>query len=168
VPDPLVGGGDEFSTLGRSAVRARLGGSLTAEGVSRAAVDGSFTAAGVSLAAGGGVTIGISPVVPLAILAGPSWFTRLRWLAWLRWLVWLRWFGLAGSAGTLSGSRTTVRGGAADATEGDTSPGGDVLTPKIVINAITPRAMAPAASSEGEDGGCSKLAFMMPASLAAI
>jgi hypothetical protein len=98
------------------------------------------------------VTIGISRVVPLTILAGPFW---------------RGWLGLAGSAGTLSGSRTTVLGGAADATKGDTSPGRDVLTPKIVINAITPRATAPAASSEGEDGGCSKTAFMMPASPAA-
>jgi hypothetical protein len=102
------------------------------------------------------VTIGTSKVVPLAMLAGPSW------------LGWLGWLGRAGSAGTLSGSRATVRGGAADATEGETAPGGDVLTPKIVINATTPRATAPAASSEGEDGGCSKLAFMMPASPAVI
>src|SRR6266550_9461742 len=95
-------------------------------------------------------------VVPLAILAGPSW---------LGWLACLGRLGLAPSAaGTLSGSGATVRGGAADATEGDTAPGGDVLTPKIVINATTPRATAPAASSEGEDGGCSKLAFMTPAS----
>lgn len=101
------------------------------------------------------MTIGISRLVPLAILAGPFWFG------------WLGWLGRAGSAGTVSGTRTTALGGAADATKGDTLPGGDVLTPKIVINAITPRATAPAASSEGEDGGCSKTAFMMPASPAA-
>ena len=54
------------------------------------------------------------------------------------------------------------------ATDGDAAFGGDVLTPTIVINATTPRATAPAASSEGEDGGCSKLAFMTPASLVAV